>query len=73
MKLDHILYFFFKKRDNKRDNFQKYIFRDITTTKLYSIINTHDNRISYICVSENILEELKKIRADIKFFNLHSP
>ena len=75
--LDYVLYLielisrYFLKKDSI-DDFQKYIFRDIPTTKFHSILKTCDKRIGYICVRENILGKIKKIGADIKLFNLHN-
>ena len=60
------------KKGNIRDNCQKYIFRGIITTKSHSKLRSCDKHISYTCVRENVIEDLKNIGAETQLFGLHS-
>ena len=60
------------KKDNIRDNCQKYIFRGFITTKSHSKLRTCDKHISYTCVRENVIEGFKNIGAETKSSDLHS-
>ena len=60
------------KKGNIRDNCQKYIFRGIITTKSHSKLRSCDKHISYTCVRENVIEDLKNIGAETRLFGLHS-
>ena len=60
------------KKDNIRDNCQKYILRGSITMKSHSKPRTCDKHISYTCVIENAIEGLKNIGVETKLFSLHS-